>query len=773
MSESQPGQVAAKAIEQARAEISSGNSAAAVALVRQAVGRADTQPDQLAEAGTLAAHLGMEEAFTWLMRAGRLQLDARSLDAARETLTAARTLDQKNYEPIFELGRVEIAAGNKAEGLGRFAEVLRKSNYTFVPALFEAGCVYEEEGSTDQAILTFKRIVERDKNHSQALAHLGRLHRAKQMAPEATSYLLTAAEAARKVMDYTLALQCARDILEFDPANARASGLESEMLRVAPEPRTRAKAPPPKESKPAPAPPPAPPPVAHPAAAPIVPPDYKLIEEQSKATLELAQVTASVAEAYKQRTEIQEQMKQAQAALEAAASARASADAEMTAIRQQLESVARARTAEEASLAAVSAKLEHTRSMLVALEALHENVKQADGQRLGVLKAIEQMRADSANAKIRAEKAKSSSEAVEKQLAEFNATFAAVRKETEAAKAALDDAKARADKAKANASAADHAVDEARARFDAARAQFELAEKDIAHASARARALSSDASAALSGLGSAEREMEAALSAQEGIEDAISQLRALASALTERRKQTEAALSQIQGMGTPQPTKVSDAEISKLEAGLAAAIEKAAAARQAAPRAPAPPPPPPPPPPAAPAPAAGATAATRPNGAPPAPPVSAKPGKGEGAKAAEQPAKGDKYAEAYARAASLLEGNKPKDALKLLESLQAVPEYAITAQTAIGRCYARMGKLDEAVQHYSKALETPGHPEEQYHEALYFMADAHESRDDAESRELALWSLEEIVAGNPGYRDVAERIESLKARAGKAPTGPA
>ena len=768
MSESQPGQVAAKALEQARAEISNGNSAAAVALVRQAVGRADTQPDQLAEAGTLAAHLGIEEAFTWLMRAGRLQLDARSLDAARETLTAARALDQKNYEPIFELGRLEIAAGNKAEGLGRFAEVLRKSNYTFVPALFEAGCVYEEEGSTDQAILTFKRIVERDKNHSQALAHLGRLHRAKQMAPEATSYLLTAAEAARKVMDYALALQCARDILEFDPANARASGLESEMLRVAPEPRVRTKAPP-KESKPPP--PPPPPPADHPVAAPIVPPDFKLIEEQSKATLELAQVTASVAEAYKQRTEIQEQMKQAQAALEAAASARASADAEMNEIKQQLESVARARTAEEASLAAVSAKLEHTRSMLVALEALHENVKQADGQRLGVLKAIEQMRADSANAKIRAEKAKSSSEAIEKQLTEFNATFAAVRKETEAAKAALDDAKARADKAKANAAAADHAVDEARAKFDAARAQYEGAEKDIAHAAARARALSSDASAALSGIGSAEREMEAALAAQEGIEDAISQLRALAVALTERRKQTEAALSQIQGMGTPKPTTVSDAEISKLEAGLAAAIEKAAAARQAAPSRATPAPPPPAPPPAAPAPAPSATAATRPNGAPVAPPVGAKPGKVE--RAAEQPAKGDKHAEVYARANALLEGNRPKDALKLFESLQAVPDYAVTAQTAIGRCYARMGKLDEAVHHYSKALETPGHPEDQYHEALYCMADAHESRDDDEARELALWSLEEIAAGNPGYRDVAERIESLKARAGKAPTGPA
>ena len=68
MGETQPGQVAAQALEQARAEISGGNNAAAVQHIRQAVGRADTAPNQLAEAGRLAAGLGMEEAFTWLAR---------------------------------------------------------------------------------------------------------------------------------------------------------------------------------------------------------------------------------------------------------------------------------------------------------------------------------------------------------------------------------------------------------------------------------------------------------------------------------------------------------------------------------------------------------------------------------------------------------------------------------------------------------------------------------------------------------------------------------
>ena len=776
MGETQPGQVAAQALEQARAEIESGDNAAAVQHVRQAVGRADTAPSQLAEAGGLAARLGMEEAFTWLMRAGRLQLDAGDLDEARDTLTAARALDQKNYEPIFEIGRVEIAAGNKADGLGRFAEVLRKSNYTFVPALFEAGCVYEDEGSTDQAILTFKRIVERDKSHAQSLAHLGRLHRAKQMAPEATTYLLAAADAARKVMDYTLALQSAREILEFDPANARASGLESEMLRVAPEPRERPKAPP-KEPKPAPSAPP--PPVQHVAAA-VVPPDFKLIEQQSKATLELAQVTAAVAEAYKQRLAIEEQMKQAKAALESITSTRAGADQELGAIKHQLDNVTRARAAEEASLAALSAKLEHTRAQLAALEALHANVKQADEQRLSVLKTIEQIQADAVGAKGRAEKAKSGSDAVEKQLAELTATIGSVRKDVEAAKAVLDDAKARAEKAKADAAAAERSVEEARAKFEAARAQYEAGEKNVAQAAARAQAVAGDANTTLSGLGDAQREIDAALAAQKSIEGAIAQLRALANALTQRRKQTEGALTQLQGMGEPQAAGLADADIAKLESGLADAVEKAAAARQAPSSAVAPPQPAAAPPPPAAAPAAAAAAAAKPNGAPQAAPASAKPGKGDSAKVPEKPAKvAEKHTDekspqaVFARANALLEANKAPDAFKLFESLQTNPDFAVTGQTAIGRCLARMGKLDDAVLHYSKALETPGHPEEQYHEALYCMADAHESRDDAESRELALWALEEIAAGNAGYRDVASRIASLKARAGKAPTGPA
>src|SRR5271165_3546962 len=210
MSEQQPGPASAQSLAQAQAEVANGNTAAAGSLVRQAVGRADTSPAQLAQAASLAAGLGMEEAFGWFMRAGRLLLESGDTDQARKAFEAARALDEKNYEPIFELGRAEIAAGNKAAGLGRFAEVLRKSAYTFVPALFEAGCVYEADDQIDQAILTFKRIVERDKNHAEALAHLGRLYRIKQMAPEATAYLLQSAEAARKVMDSALALQCAR-----------------------------------------------------------------------------------------------------------------------------------------------------------------------------------------------------------------------------------------------------------------------------------------------------------------------------------------------------------------------------------------------------------------------------------------------------------------------------------------------------------------------------------------------------------------------------------
>ena len=819
MSEQQPGPASAQSLAQAQAEVANGNTAAAGSLVRQAVGRAHTSPAQLAQAASLAAGLGMEEAFGWFMRAGRLLLESGDTDQARKAFEAARALDEKNYEPIFELGRAEIAAGNKAAGLGRFAEVLRKSAYTFVPALFEAGCVYEADDQIDQAILTFKRIVERDKNHAEALAHLGRLYRIKQMAPEATAYLLQSAEAARKVMDYALALQCARDILDFDPGNARARGLESEMERIAPEPRERSKPAPKAEPKPAP-----PPPPVEQVAAAVMPSDYKLIEQQSKATLELAQVTAAIAESYKQRLAIEEQIKAAQTTLESVASLKAGADQELTAIKAQLDNVAKARAAEEATLAALSAKLEQARTGLVSIEALHENVKQADEQRAGIVKSIEQLQTDAGGVRTRADKAKTDAAAVEKALLEVAASFGALKKEAEAAKTLLDEAKTRAERAKADAIAAEATVAKSRETFEQAKAQVESAERRIIEAAAHAHAVAGDATTALAGIADIEATIITTMAAQKGIQDAVGQLRALAVALTERRKQTEATLAQIQGLGESQAGGLSEADIAKLEAGLAAAIERASAPAAAAPPAPAP---------AQPAqPAAAASAGgVKPNGAAPAPDVAAaKPGKSEAekaeaqkvetakveaakvqaqkaehvkaeaakadaakaeavkadaAKAASAKAEAAKAAEKpvapkaddnspggiYARGIAQLESGKTQEALKTLEQLQTNSEFAVLVQTAIGRCYAQLGNHDEALARYAKALEVSGHPEEQYHDALYHMAAAHESRDDSESHELATWALEEIHAANPKYRDVAAKLDALKAKAAKAAAG--
>ncbi|MBV8365086.1 MAG: hypothetical protein JO194_01160 [Candidatus Eremiobacteraeota bacterium] len=789
MSEQQPGQASAQSLEQARAEIAKGNTPAAATFVRQAVGRADTTPAQLAAAAQVAADLGMEESFGWFMRAGRLMLDNGQLEDARAAFEAARTVDEKNYETIFELGRVEVAAGNKAGALGRFAEVLRKSHYTFVPALFEAGCVYEDDDQIDQAILTFKRIIERDKNHADALAHLGRLYRIKQMAPEATSYLLSAAEAARKVMDYTLALQCARDILEFDPGNARARGLESELEKIAPAPREKKAA-----LKPEPKPAPPPPPIQQVAAA-VMPPDYRAIEQQSKATLELAQVTAAIAEAYKQRLAIEEQIKAAQAALQSVAGEKAGADQELAGIKAQLDNVAKARAAEEATLAALSAKLEQARTGLVSIETLAENVKKADEQRSAIVKSIEGLNADLTATRARADKTKTDASAVEKALLEAAGGFSALKKEAEGAKAVLDAVKAQAEKAKADATAVEATIAKAREAFGAANTQLQSAEKRIIEAAAHAHAVAGDATTALSGVGDVEALIVTTMGAQKGIEDAVAQLRALALALTERRKQTEATLAQIQGLGEPQAAGLSDAEISRLEAGLAAAIEKAQAAPAASP----------------PAPAAGAV---KPNGAAAAPdlsvskqkvePAKAEPAKADAAKseapklepvkaeaaksqAKPEPAKpeaakpADKAVAAkaddntpagiFARGVALLENGKPQEGLKTLEPLQNNAEFAVLVQTAIGRCYAELGQYDEALSRYAKALEVSGHPEEQYHDALYYMAAAHEGREDAESRELAVWALEEIAAANPKYRDVAARLDSLKAKAGKAAAG--
>lgn len=751
---SKPDQAASQAIAQARNEVQKGNAAGAVPLLRQVAGRHEAAPSQVYEAAKMAVNLGLEqESFAWFLKAGRRGLEEGDVDLARESFEAAGMVDEKSYEPLFELGRVEIAAGNKAEGLERFADVLRKSNYTFAPALFEAGRVYEGDGQIDQAILTFKRIVERDKTHVGALTHLGALYAAKHMATEAIAYYMQGADAAKKIMEYAAAYRCAQEVLSIDPGNAKARQMALEMERADPE-ASRQPAPHPLTvgTPPAAMAGTAPAPEAGAAGAvdgTMLPPDFAVIEQQSKATAELAQVTSAVAQAYKKRATIEDQLKTAQEALEAASAERKRAEDDLASLKQQVEIVTKARAAEENALTALVGKLARTRSGLESLTILLESVEEAQTQAGAVGQTIGQLQADAEAVRQRADKAKADAATVEKDLADAASRFTGIRTETEAAEKVLQEMQARFDQTMSEANLAAAALKEAKTRADAARGQVDASERQVKEAIEQGKSIAADALVVAGTVAEIESSLASALALQKNVDAMCAHLRQLAAALVDRRQKTEDALAQMEGLLGARAGAAPDSDIAKLEAGLAAAIAEASKTQKQPKEQPA--------------------QSAHPNGVPEAKPAE-KAAKPE-APPAVRPADEKTPQGRYNRALAQLGANKADDALKLFESVENEKEFAVLAQVGIGRCLQKMGKIDDAVQRYSKALEASGYPEAQYHEALYNMGGAYESRGDAESLELALWALEEIATTAPSYRDVTARVAAVRAKmeAGAAP----
>jgi tetratricopeptide (TPR) repeat protein len=117
----------------------------------------------------------------------------------------------------------------------------------------------------------------------------------------------------------------------------------------------------------------------------------------------------------------------------------------------------------------------------------------------------------------------------------------------------------------------------------------------------------------------------------------------------------------------------------------------------------------------------------------------------------------------YRLGLALSDLGKSEEALTMLRPLGADKEYGVLAQTAVAEALRARGELDGAEAQLSKALEATGYPEEHYRHALYSLAGLHESKGDPDSLGLALWSYEEIFAGDPSYADVAKRIEKIKA----------
>ncbi|NWF99856.1 MAG: tetratricopeptide repeat protein [Thermoanaerobaculaceae bacterium] len=87
------------------------------------------------------------------------------------------------------------------------------------------------------------------------------------------------------------------------------------------------------------------------------------------------------------------------------------------------------------------------------------------------------------------------------------------------------------------------------------------------------------------------------------------------------------------------------------------------------------------------------------------------------------------------------------------------PEYAIEAGSLIAGCYAEKGLLDEAAAWYTKTLQDPAMTPEAELGIRYELGRIYEM---AGNREQALAHYAEVLAVNPGFRDVVDRVSRMQ-----------
>jgi tetratricopeptide (TPR) repeat protein len=132
----------------------------------------------------------------------------------------------------------------------------------------------------------------------------------------------------------------------------------------------------------------------------------------------------------------------------------------------------------------------------------------------------------------------------------------------------------------------------------------------------------------------------------------------------------------------------------------------------------------------------------------------------------ERAAEGGDVAAKYNLGIAYRELGRVEEALVILQSIQREPEFVVRCLNAIGLCLRRQGLDTAAAKRFQKAIETSGFPEGQYNDALYNLGDLYESKTDQESLALSLSSFEELYARDCTYRDVADKIRSVKSKIG-------
>ncbi len=373
-------------LAQARQHLIRNNSQAALALLKELASQPDCSPDVRLEAAKMLGTAGANaEAAQCYLNAGlALLYDVGDMVRARQAFASAHNLDPQNLDVIFHLGQADVVEGRTQDGLAKFIDVLRKSNLKHTPALFEAGCIYQANGQYDQAILAFKKVLDREKDHIQAIVHMGQLHQIKGMIPEAIGYYMQAAQITREAQQLGTTRQIVNMVLALDGNNARARSMLADLEEKGEDEEPEAPAPvsstppprlePPKAEEKSPEPPAAAAPTARPA--PAAPPQKTPEAAGPAPSAASAAASAATANAAAELKRLTEERAAAEAAL---AKVRADlAESQRAAEAAQAEAAAKRSSLEKKALAEVAAEVEARREAAKReLAQLQEQVEHA------------------------------------------------------------------------------------------------------------------------------------------------------------------------------------------------------------------------------------------------------------------------------------------------------------------------------------------------------------------------------------------------------------
>ena len=125
----------------------------------------------------------------------------------------------------------------------------------------------------------------------------------------------------------------------------------------------------------------------------------------------------------------------------------------------------------------------------------------------------------------------------------------------------------------------------------------------------------------------------------------------------------------------------------------------------------------------------------------------------------------DHAAESYERGLALRKAGLFKQAIEQFEKAASDPALALKAYAQIGLCHKSAGRYEEAVTAFRNALKTSPGTSKETVQILYVLGRTLESLGRfAETLEAYRWIRRE----DPGYRDVANRINHLSSRRSSA-----